>query len=300
MYALISHRRRWYGISAALLIPGCIALAIWGLNIGIDFRGGVLQQVRFSETPRPSTTEISERLASLELDGLGVQAVGTSDMQLRFGAEAAEGRQLANEVLKATGTEEVSFQLIGSSVARDATQRAVIAVFVTALAISLYLAYGYRRVPKPLKSWQFSLATVVALAHDLVFVLGMYAILGRFFPVVEVDALTITALLTVMGFSVNDTIVVFDRIRENVLREPRAPFEETVNRSVNQSLARSLNTSFTILVVLLALLLLGGETIRSFTLALTLGIAVGTFSSIFTAAPLLVSWQGVRAKKVTS
>lgn len=292
MYAIIPQRRRWYLASAALLIPGVLALAVWGLNIGIDFKGGVLQQVRFSEENRPTTSELTETLSTLDLKGLGVQSVGERDVQLRFAAEASAGRELATQVLTATGAEEVSFQLIGSSVAKNATQRAGIAVLVTALTISLYLAYGYRRVPKPLKSWQFSAATVVALAHDLVFVLGMYAIIGHFFPAIEVDALTITALLTVMGFSVNDTIVVFDRVRENVLREPRASFAETVNRSVNQSLARSLNTSFTILVVLVALLLLGGETIRSFTLALTLGIAVGTFSSIFTAAPLLVSWQG--------
>lgn len=292
MYAIISHRRRWYLASAALLLPGILALAVWGLNVGIDFRGGVLQQVRFEEGARPTTSEVAETLAPLELKGLGVQSVGNTDMQLRFAAEATSGRELANQVLSTSGAEEVGFQLIGSSVAKNATQRAGIAILATALAISLYLAYGYRRVPKPLKSWQFSGATVVALAHDLVFVLGMYAIIGHFFPAIEVDALTITALLTVMGFSVNDTIVVFDRVRENVLREPRANFAETVNRSLNQSLARSLNTSFTILVVLVALLLLGGETIRSFTLALTLGIAVGTFSSIFTAAPLLVSWQG--------
>jgi preprotein translocase subunit SecF len=146
-------------------------------------------------------------------------------------------------------------------------------------------------VPKPASSWRFGVTAIMALAHDILFVIGAFSLIGHFFPSVEVDALFITAILTILGFSVNDTIVVFDRIRENLRRSPGHTFAEIANSSLNQTLARSLNTSMTVLLVLLSLLLLGGGSIRNFILALSLGVAIGTYSSIFNATPLLVSWQ---------
>ena len=166
---------------------------------------------------------------------------------------------------------------------------------ITILAIVLYVTWAFRKVPKPASGISFGVCTIIALVHDVIVVVGAFAILGHFFGI-EVDSLFITALLTVLGFSVHDTIVVFDRIREN-LRKYDYSFEEIVNHSVLQTFARSLNTSLTVLFVLLALLLFGGSPIKSFILALLIGVISGTYSSIFNAAPLLVVWQNLKKKK---
>jgi len=169
-------------------------------------------------------------------------------------------------------------------------QKALVALTVASIAIVIYIAFSFRKIPKPQSSLKFGIAAVVALIHDILVVVGVFAILGKFLAV-EIDALFITALLTVIGFSVHDTIVVFDRIRENLIKHPGKKFITIANLSVIQTLGRSLNTSLTVIFVLFALLLFGGETIRWFVVALLIGIISGTYSSIFNATALLVWWE---------
>ncbi len=182
------------------------------------------------------------------------------------------------------------FETIGPTIGKETTINAVKAVGISSLLVVIYISWVFRKVPKPASSIRFGVSTIFALIHDVLVVIGVFSILGHFLNV-EIDSLFITALLTVIGFSVHDTIVVFDRIRENLARRGASSFSEVVSDSTLQTMNRSLNTSITILLVLLALLLFGGESIRWFVVALTVGLISGTYSSIFTASPILVVWH---------
>ena len=282
-------------MSAILILPGIISLLVWHLNVGIDFKGGTLQEITF--TSRPAIDTLRQELKDASITAATVQTSGDKDILIRFPNEAnknprEEGSSILAQIAKKhADAKEVSFENIGGSVAKSTTQNAIWAVILTSLAIILFIAWSFASVPRPASSWRFGVTAIAALAHDILFVIGAFSLIGHFFPTVEVDSLFITAILTILGFSVNDTIVVFDRIRENLRRNPGKPFAEIANNSLNQTLARSLNTSMTVLIILVALLLLGGDSIRNFILALTLGVAIGTYSSIYNASPLLVSWQ---------
>ena len=294
-YNIVGLRRTWYILSTILILPGIIALFVWHLNVGIDFRGGTLQDLHF--TSAPNIDAVRKEAESAGVKGVAVQTSGDRDVLIRFpNQDKQDPRQTGTKLLNAVKKDnpnvtEASFQNIGQSVASSSITRAIEAVILASIAIILFIAFSFRSVPKPASSWRFGVTAILALAHDILFVIGAFALLGHFFPGVEVDALFITALLTILGFSVNDTIVVFDRIRENLRRSPGQTFEQVANASLNQTLVRSINTSGVVLIVLISLLVLGGDSIRNFILALTLGVAIGTYSSIFNAAPLLVSWQ---------
>ena len=296
-FDFIGRRKIWYILSAILILPGLLALAIWHLNVGIDFKGGTVQDISYSGV-RPPVDSIRSNLAKQGIKGVSVQTSGTSDILIRYPNQTGvTPRSVGDQILKSFGgtpsVKEVQFSNIGESVAKSSLQQSAWAVALTSLAIIFFVAFSFRSVPKPASSWRFGLTAIAALAHDILFVIGAFALIGHYFPSIEVDSLFITAILTILGFSVNDTIVVFDRIRENLRRSPGKTFGEVANSSLNQTLARSINTSTTVLLVLLALLLLGGGSVRNFILALTLGVAIGTYSSIFNASPLLVSWQGL-------
>ena len=185
--------------------------------------------------------------------------------------------------------DELRFESVGPSIGQELKTKAVYAVVIALVAIILYIAWAFSKVSKPVASWKYGLTAIIALAHNIIIVLGVFAVLGRFFDV-EVNTPFVAAILTILGYSVNDTIVVFDRIRENLPKSDE-DFETTVNLSVNQSLSRSINTSATTLIVLLSVLFLGGATIQAFMLALSIGVFVGTYSSLFLASPLLVVWE---------
>lgn len=293
--AIIANRKRWYLLSTLLILPGLISLAIWHLNVGIDFRGGSLEELSFSNPP--AIEQVRTELQGSGIPGIQVQTSGSTHILVRFpnqaGTKQGDNEKEILTTLQKTHSDvkELSFQSIGGSVASSTTKNAAWAVAITSVAIILFIAWSFRGVSKPASSWRFGVTAILALAHDILFVIGAFSLIGHFQPSVEVDALFITAILTILGFSVNDTIVVFDRIRENLRRHPGQNFAEVTNMSLNQTLARSINTSSTVLIVLLALLLIGGESIRNFILALSLGVAIGTYSSIFNASPLLVSWQ---------
>jgi len=286
---IIGRRRIWYLISLILIIPGIVALIFWKIPTGIDFTGGTLIDVSFNNTTTKDT--VTSALSDADFKNISVQQSATNEFVIRAGVLDQTGQQNLQDTLKKIGDyKQNRFETVGPTVSSDLKKKAIIAVILASLAIIIYIAIAFRKVPKPASSWRFGLCAVIALIHDLAFVIGGFAILGHFFGY-EVDSLFITALLTIMGFSVHDTIVVFDRIRENLRKSPSTGFEENVNNSILQTLNRSLNTSFTVLIVLLTLFLLGGTSLKHFMLALILGIAIGTYSSIFNASPLLVSWQ---------
>ncbi len=224
-------------------------------------------------------------------------ATGENSVLVKMGLiEETKITSLKEKVREAFGgMEDVRLETVGPIISKELTNKALLAVAAAIIAIVLYVTWAFRKVPQPASPFAFGFCAIIALVHDVIVVVGAFAIGGHFFHL-EIDSLFITALLTVLGFSVHDTIVVFDRIREN-LNKYDYPFEEIVNHSILQTLARSLNTSLTVVFVLLALLLFGGESIKTFVLALLIGVISGTYSSIFNAAPLLVVWHNLRSRR---
>lgn len=295
---IIGRRKIWYLISFILIAPGIVALFLWHLNFGVDFRGGTQVEVQFKNDVK--TDDIKNSLANLNLKNLTIISSGNFTYLIKTKTiNQDQHNTLTGDLAKVGENTEQSYESVGPTVSNDITRRAIIAVILAAIAIIIYIAFAFRKVPKPASSWRFGICAVIALIHDLSFVIGFWAILGHFFGY-EVDSLFVTALLTIMGFSVHDTIVVFDRIRENLRRHPSNSFEENVNNSIIQTINRSLNTSLTVLIVLSALYFLGGDSLRHFVLALLVGVTIGTYSSIFNASPLLVTWQGWSMKRLSN
>lgn len=295
---IIGKRKIWYLISLILIVPGIVALILWKLPLGIDFKGGTLIDVEYN-TDTVTKEQINDKLKEVGLSDINIQSESGSSFLIRTEPLDNETIQKVNTALSEIGEGYKQNQLdsIGPTVSSDLKRKAIIAIIIASIAIIVYIAIAFRKVPKPASSWRFGVCAVLALIHDLLFVVGSFAILSHFLGY-EINSLFITALLTIMGFSVHDTIVVFDRIRENLRRSPSLDFETNVNNSIIQTLNRSLNTSFTVLIVLLALFLLGGTTLHEFMLALLLGITIGTYSSIFNATPLLVTWQSWTMKRL--
>lgn len=290
MLNITGHKYIFLTISGVLVLASFSAIAIWGFKPGIDFTGGSLLEVEFKEQ-RPEVSEIRKTLKDLDLGNIIIQPTGEKGEILRFKHIDENTHQ---GILKALpGASEKRFDTIGPTIGKELRQRSVLALVLASLAIVLYIAFAFRKISKLVSSWKYGITAIIALLHDVLIPTGVFSALGHFRGV-EVDTLFITALLTILGFSVHDTIVVFDRIRENLrkLKIPE-PYEVTVNRSVNDTIARSINTSLTVLLVLLAVMILGGETTKYFVLALILGIIFGTYSSIFVASPLLVIWNNL-------
>jgi preprotein translocase subunit SecF len=297
---IIGLRKIWYLVSTILILPGIIALILWGLKPSIDFSGGTLLELQFTKQTKMATEEVRTPLDAAGFTNLNIQNSQDNVVLIRTiqldNKRVDEMKKILSE--KLGEVKELRLQTIGPTVSKDLTKKAFISVIVASMAIILYVAFAFRKVPRPTSSWRFGVCAVIALIHDALFITGLFAILGHFIGI-EVDSLFITAVLTIIGFSVHDTIVVFDRIRENLRKYPEYEFEEVANASVVQTLDRSINTSFTVLLVLLALFLFGGESVKYFVLALLIGVVIGTYSSIFNASALLVSWEKfVRARAV--
>lgn len=313
MYNIIQKRKIWLILSGSLISVSVIFLVLWGLNFGLDFKGGSLLEIKFLNK-RPALNVVQDALSDLKLNSLVIQPVGEQEMILRFQnvneemhqkilqriadlrlpiADLIEKEKDNQQFLASTSTaltiEELRFDTVGPSIGHELKRKTMYAVIIVLIAVITYIAWAFRKVSIPITSWKYGVTAVIALFHDIIIVLGVFAFLGKFYGV-EVNAPFIAAILTVLGYSVNDTIVVFDRIREN-LPHSDENFENTVNTSVNQVLARSINTSFTTLLALLAVFFFGGPSIRDFALALCIGVFIGTYSSIFIASPILVIWE---------
>ncbi|MBU4257411.1 protein translocase subunit SecF [Patescibacteria group bacterium] len=292
MYQVIQKRKIWLTVSGLMVGLSIAALAVWGLNFGIDFTGGSLIEVKFLNE-RPAASEARQALGDLDLGSLIVQPAGDDGMIFRFQDTAEEKHQQVLTALNRLSTiEELRYDSVGPSIGQELKTKSLYAAVIVIIAIILYIAWSFRKVSKPVASWKYGLAANIALFHDVMIVLGVFAVLGEFAGV-EVNTPFVAAILTVLGYSVNDTIVVFDRIREN-LPKSGEDFENTVNISINQTFSRSINTVLTTLLVLLSIFFFGGSTIRDFALALSIGVFVGAYSSIFLASPILVIWEKLK------
>ena len=298
MINIIGKKYWYFAISLIVVLPGLIALILYGLNLSIDFTGGSRLTVSFPQKVEHTTSEKIKNI--LIKDSLKVSTVEISGKSLLIRTSPMDQKQNTRFVgtlsKEFKGAKETQFETIGPTIGAETTANAIKAVILASVLIILYITWSFRSVPKPASSFRFGVCAILALIHDVLVVVGIFAILGHYFNV-EIDSLFVTALLTVIGFSVHDTIVVFDRIRENLKRMIGSPFSQIVNESILQTLDRSLNTSLTVILVLFALLLFGGETIRWFVVALLVGIISGTYSSIFNASPLLVLWHEIAANK---
>lgn len=294
---IIQKRKGFLFLSAALVLASMIALSVWGLKLGIDFTGGVLLELKFSQNV-PSNDEIKEKLSDFSLGSLTAQPSEDGTVFVRFVSDDdtknEEVQTKIRQSFEGVSIERVEF--ISSAISDELKSKAITAVIFAIVGVALYIAWAFRKVSYPVESWKYGIGAVVALVHDTLITVGIFSYLGRFHGV-EVNIPFIAALLTILGYSVNDTIVVFDRVRENLNKAgAKDDFEETVNNSINETLARSINTSLTVMVVLVAIILFGGVTIKYFSLALLFGIFFGTYSSIFVASALVVeAWK--RKKK---
>jgi len=333
MINIIKTRNIWLSISGVMVTVSAVALITWGLKFGIDFTGGSLLEVEF-QANRPSINEIQSTLTDLNLGSLVVQPIGEKGNIIRFQDVTEEKHQevLAklnnmvggkavvdkketpkkaeeiksdnkNIVIETTKEEanavkaqvtEVRYESVGPTIGNELKAKSFNAGIIVLLAIAIFMAVAFNKVSKPVASWKYGVAAIIALFHDVFITMGVFAFLGHFYGV-EIGTPFVAAILTVLGYSVNDTIVVFDRIREN-LPKSSLDFEGTVNLSIIQTLSRSINTSLTVMLALIAIIIFGGDTIRSFVSALAIGVFVGTYSSIFIASPLLVIWEKMSKK----
>tara|TARA_Y100000310_G_C20651848_1_gene799869 strand:+ start:914 stop:1861 length:948 start_codon:yes stop_codon:yes gene_type:complete len=310
---VVKKRKIWFGLSIILVSLSIASLSIYGLRLGIDFSGGSLMEVSFTQD-RPAIEDVVRSLEPFALGGVNAQPVGDKDVILRFRDVDEPTHQAILNNLKETFKpkveitndsknenvpqlvpsftilEEKRFDSVGPIIGEELKKKTGWALITVLFAIVAYVAWAFRKLSKRISSWKYGVVTLIALFHDVIIVVGIFALLGKLYGI-EINAPFVAALLTILGYSVNDTIVVFDRLRENLRKQIDAPLSEIVQTSINQTVTRSINTSLTTLLVLGSIFLFGGESVRSFVLALIVGVAFGTYSSIFIASPLLVAIQ---------
>lgn len=279
-------------LSGILIVASIIGIVIFGLQLGIDFTGGSILEAEYVET-RPSNKEIQDNLSDLELGSISVQSTGESGVIIRM-KDISEDmhQQVLSRLSKDTaGLQERRFESIGPVIGQELQKKTFTIVILSLLALVLYVTFAFRRIVRPIRPWNWSVAALVALIHDVLITLGILSVFGKL-QGLQIQIPILVALLTVIGYSINDTVVVFDRIRENIIKKIGFDFADTVNQSLRQTLSRSINTSVTTLIVLAALFMFGGETLKEFSLTLIIGVIIGTYSSLFVAPIILVKWVG--------
>jgi preprotein translocase subunit SecF len=292
---IIRYRAVFYTISAILVLGSILAISLWGLNLSIDFKGGTLLEVGYANSA-PSQATIQSDIAPLGIPASVVPS-GQNSYNIRT-ATLTDAQKSAVLAAIAPGT-STNMQIIGENsigpvLGSEAAKKSIVAIILVIAAIIIFIAWAFRKVSAPVSSWKYGVVAVIDLIHNIIIPTGVFAILGHFYGY-EVDTLFVTALLVILGFSVHDTIVVFDRVRENLRNAPNSqPFADTIGTSINQTFVRSINTSLTTLFALAVLYFVGGVPTAHFSLALIIGIAAGTYASICLGSPLLVTiekWQ---------
>jgi preprotein translocase subunit SecF len=288
---VIKYRKLFYAIGAFFVGTAIVALSLWGLNLGIDFTGGTLWEIKFGGS-RPEASQVGEALKTAGLEMSVAQPTDVNGFLLRLRPLDEEQHQAGLAVLKKdfAGAQELRFEAIGPSVGKELRDKAVWAIILAMSAVILYIAWSFRKVEKVVSSWAYGAFAIIAMLHDVIWPLGVFAILGHFYNV-EITSAFVAAIMTIAGYSINDTIVVMDRVRENLRKHTHDNFNELVAASLQQTIARSLNTTLTTILALVAIYFFGGESTKSFSLALIIGIVSGAYSSIFIATPLLVTWS---------
>jgi preprotein translocase subunit SecF len=301
MINIIGHRKIFLSVSALLVAAAIVCIIVFGFRAGIDFTGGTLWQVKLAESSSSAeATAGKQNLTAGDLNKFFEENLNIKNARIfpaadqsflvRIGHISEDEHQSLLSSLRSgfSSVEELKFEVIGPSIGKELRQKAVWAIVLVLLGISLYIIYAFRKVSYPIKSWKYGIAVLISLSHDVIIPAGMLAVLGWKLGV-EIDTNFIVALLFIMGFSVHDTIVVFDRIRENLLDfKNKTDLQTLINNSVNSTLARSVNTSLTLIIVLIAMFFLGPVTLKYFILTILVGSVVGTYSSIFVASPLLL------------
>lgn len=290
---IVKHRKIFYTFSMILITASIFSIFFWGLKPSIDFVGGSLLDVSFNGN-RPTSEEVSQVLNSLDFKDASVRSSGegffirTKEISQSQKDSIIQGLALDGKYIPV----EKTFSTIGPVLGKEAIQKSLLSIILVLLAIVLFIAFAFRKVSKPISSWVYGIVTILALLHDVLVPTGVFAILGHFYGF-EVDTLFVTALLVILGFSVHDTIVVFDRIRENLHKNEdsgnKKNFETIVGDSINETFIRSINTSLTVLLAISVLYIFGPETVKNFNLVLLIGILVGTYSSIFIGSTLLIT-----------
>lgn len=300
---IVKNRKLFYSFSVAIIVVSLASLLLWGLKFGIDFNGGSLLEVSYTSTPAPSTDDITQAVLDSGVVGSSIRPTGETGYLIRTPfLTPAEYDSLKVGLTKggAWQYDQKRFDSIGPTIGSELKTKSIYALALVLLAIALFIMFAFRKVSKPVSSWKYGLVALIALAHDVIIPIGVFSILGHFFGA-EVDTLFVTAILVVLGFSVHDTIVVFDRVRENLRKNQeknvKEAFEDTVGHSIAQTLNRSLNTSLTVVLVLVALLLLGPVSVHYFVIALLVGVVTGTYSSVFIGSPLLVTLEKMQKPK---
>ncbi len=283
---VIKHKKIFVIVSIILVALSLSAIGYFGLNLGIDFKGGALSEVEY-KTARPEQSVVESKLRPLAFGELIIQPTGTTGYSIKSRALSESERGTLLQALGSDATEK-SFTSIGPSVGAELVRKSILSFILVSLGIIFFIAYSFRKVSKPVSSWRYGFIAIVTLIHDILIPVGAFAILSHVYGT-EVDTLFVVAILTILGLSVSDTIVVFDRIRENIRVGHFKTFEETVGRSLEQVYTRSITTSSTVIIVLLALVFFGPSSTRVFAMMLTAGMFFGTYSSIFLASPLLVT-----------
>lgn len=293
---VVLYRKIFYVISGVLIAASLLSVISFGLTFGIDFTGGALTQVTYTDL-RPDKGALEESFNNLALGGYTLRPTGDNGYILRTRDLSEEERIAVRTILSENDTvtfKTESFNSVGPTIGKELASKALIAIVLVILAIVIFVAFAFRQVAEPVQSWKYGLVAIVTLIHDVIIPVGVFAALGHYAGV-EIDTLFVTALLVILGFSVHDTIVVFDRIRENLRINKQGHhtlnFEEVVAKSVKQTYSRSINTSLTTALTLLTLYLFGSKTTEMFALTMLIGIIVGTYSSICIASPLLVTWE---------
>lgn len=296
MLDVIGKRKYFLWTSLALVIFSVIALFYPGLNIGVDFTSGSNVNLEFTGKD-PGAEEVRLAFAAAGYDEAVAQNAGGAQYFVRTGDLGQTGRDAVEAAIKARIGPDfriLEVSTVGASVARDTIRTAIFATFIGAVFVMLYIMYSFRTVPA---SYRYAVASIIPLAHDVIITMGIFAVLGKLIGA-EVNSIFIVGVLTLVGYTVNNTIVVFDRVRENVRIAPARPFRQTVNLAINETLTRNLNVSITTLIAILAMLLLGGQSLRDFLIVLLVGLTVGTYSSTFIAAQIVVAWDAGELRRL--
>lgn len=297
---IIKHRKIFFSISALLILGSIASIAIFGLHFSSDFLGGSLLEVSYTDkSAMPTLDSAKGKLEPLALGEYSLRPSGENHLVLRTRELNQSEKESVVSALSDNGNIQTTierFNTVGPIVGESLKKKSYVAIALVVLCIMLFITFVFRKVSEPVASWKFGLATVIALAHDVIIPTGIYVAYGHYFGA-EIDLLFVTALLAILGYSVHDTIVVFDRTRENLSHGLKESFEVTVGKSLSQTLARSINTSVTIFITLLALYFIGSDATRNFAFTLLVGVIVGTYSSICVASPLLVTLEKLQKRK---
>lgn len=298
---IIKHKHIFFGLTALLIIASIGAVIAFGLHLSIDFTGGTLAEIRYQGV-RPDAAAIHQKLDTAGFKEYSVRELGSDSYVLRAQTITDQERGNLAQTFSINGStaEVVQLSEVGPTIGAELRNKSLVAISLVVLCIILFIAFAFRKVSKPISSWIYGLIALVTLLHDVIVPVGFFALLGYLIGA-QIDALFVTAILTVLGFSIHDTIVVFDRVRENLRinqeKGRREDFEETAGRALGQTFGRSINTSLTVIITLLVLYFVGPESTRIFSLTLLVGIIIGTYSSVFLATPLLVAVEKWRRQK---